>query len=117
MPLHESGWKAGDSPAWGAASAVWKSAFGNSSDWLGLGVGYMQPTAAGSKPEYTTEVFCRTQLTPKLLGQWEGAFNTSLLPNWRRENNPIWSGNCVPKIRGNTVQLTFLASIKAKDQD
>jgi hypothetical protein len=48
----------------GAASMVWKNPFGNGTDWLGWGLGYVQPADAGTEPEYLTEVFYRTQLTP-----------------------------------------------------
>ena len=48
----------------GAAAMVWKKPFGRDTDWLGWGLGYVQPAGANTKPEYLTEVFYRTQLTP-----------------------------------------------------
>lgn len=48
----------------GAAGAVWKKPFGHDEDWLGFGVGFVEPTAAGSRTEYVSELFYRMQLTP-----------------------------------------------------
>lgn len=48
----------------GAASLVWKAPFGHDTDWLGFGLGYVQPSASASKRENMAEVFYRMQLTP-----------------------------------------------------
>ena len=47
-----------------AIGAVWKNPFGHSEDWLGFGIGSIQPTAAGSKREVMGEAYYRMQLAP-----------------------------------------------------
>lgn len=48
----------------GIAGFVWKNPFSNAEDQLGVGLAYVQPTAANSKTEYVTEAFYRMQITP-----------------------------------------------------
>ena len=47
-----------------AAGIVWTKPFGHAEDWLGLGFGWVDPTAANTKNEYVAEAFYRMQLTP-----------------------------------------------------
>jgi hypothetical protein len=47
-----------------AIGAVWKNPFGHSEDWLGVGIGSIQPTAAGAKREVMGEAYYRIQLAP-----------------------------------------------------
>ena len=47
-----------------AAGVVWKNPFGYDEDWLGLGFGWVSPTAANTNDEYVAETFYRMQLTP-----------------------------------------------------
>lgn len=47
-----------------SAGIVWKKPFGFDEDWLGVGVGLSDPSAADSKREYVTEAYYRLQLTP-----------------------------------------------------
>jgi len=47
-----------------AGGVVWKNPFGNNEDWLGLGVGWVSPTANNTNDEYVAETYYRMQLTP-----------------------------------------------------
>ena len=47
-----------------SAGLVWKKPFGHNEDWLGLGVGWVDPTAANTNNEYVAEAYYRLQLTP-----------------------------------------------------
>ena len=47
-----------------AAGAVWKNPFGNDEDWLGVGLGWVAPTADDTNDEYVAETYYRLQLTP-----------------------------------------------------
>ena len=47
-----------------SAGLVWKKPFGHDEDWLGLGVGWVDPTAANTNNEYVAEAYYRLQLTP-----------------------------------------------------
>jgi len=47
-----------------SAGLVWKKPFGYDEDWLGLGVGWVDPTAANTNNEYVAEAYYRLQLTP-----------------------------------------------------
>ncbi|MGI9570080.1 MAG: carbohydrate porin [Desulfobulbia bacterium] len=49
-----------------AVGLVWKKPFGNDEDWLGLGFGWVRPTAASTNDEYVAETYYRMQLTPFL---------------------------------------------------
>ncbi len=43
---------------------VWTNPFGHAEDWLGLGFGWVDPTASNTNDEYVAETFYRLQLTP-----------------------------------------------------
>jgi len=43
---------------------IWKAPFGNEEDQLGLGVGWIDPTAPNTNNEYVAETYYRMQLTP-----------------------------------------------------
>ena len=47
-----------------SAGVVWTKPFGNDADWLGLGFGWVEPTAQNTNDEYVVESFYRVQLTP-----------------------------------------------------
>ena len=47
-----------------SAGVVWKKPFGHDEDLLGLGVGWVDPTAANTNNEYVAEAYYRLQLTP-----------------------------------------------------
>lgn len=47
-----------------ATGLVWKRPFGNEEDWLGVGFGWVSPTASGTNSEYVAETYYRLQLTP-----------------------------------------------------
>jgi hypothetical protein len=47
-----------------AAGIVWTAPFGNNEDRLGLGLGWVDPTAPRTKNEYVAETYYRLQLTP-----------------------------------------------------
>ena len=47
-----------------SAGIVWTKPFGHDEDWLGLGFGWVDPTAPTSNDEYVAEAFYRLQLTP-----------------------------------------------------
>ncbi|MGI9201100.1 MAG: carbohydrate porin [Woeseiaceae bacterium] len=66
-----------------AAGAVWKNPFGYEEDWLGLGFGWVDPTAANTNDEYVAESFYRLQLTPfvQVSGSAQLIINPSQNPN------------------------------------
>jgi hypothetical protein len=47
-----------------SAGIVWTKPFGHDEDWLGLGFGWVDPTAPNTNNEYVAEAFYRLQLTP-----------------------------------------------------
>ncbi len=48
----------------GAGGIIWKNPFGFPEDWVGVGVGWSDPTNPSLRDEYVAEAFWRTQLTP-----------------------------------------------------
>ncbi len=47
-----------------SAGIVWTRPFGHDEDWLGLGFGWVDPTAPNTNNEYVVETYYRLQLTP-----------------------------------------------------
>lgn len=47
-----------------ALAAIWHAPFGLDTDQLGFGAASLQPSTAGTKREYVSELFYKTQLTP-----------------------------------------------------
>ncbi len=54
----------GDIGQFASAGVVWTKPFGHNEDWLGLGFGWVDPTAPNTNNEYVAETFYRLQLTP-----------------------------------------------------
>ncbi len=48
----------------GGAGIAWNNPFGNSEDTLGVGLGWVDPTAANTRDEFVAETYYRLQLTP-----------------------------------------------------
>ena len=66
-----------------AGGIVWKTAFGFQEDWLGMGVGWSEPTNQTLRDEYVAEAFWRMQLTPliQVTPSVQFWFDPSLTPN------------------------------------